>query len=57
MKFVVLILLISLSGCSIIAAHYDSQDPCQQPPYPQFCGASDAPKVIEYDDYIVIEKR
>jgi uncharacterized protein YceK len=42
-KVIVLIILAMLSGC---ATYFDSQDPCQQQPYPSWCGASDNRTVI-----------
>ena len=37
-----------LSGC---ATYFDSQDPCQQEPYPSFCGGAREPiPVIILDD-------
>lgn len=40
------VLLLSLVGCSTVADFYDSQDPCQTKPYPNWCGASDGDSVI-----------
>ena len=43
---ILVVVLLSLTGCSSIANYYDSQDPCQQQPYPSWCGASDKRIVI-----------
>jgi len=32
-----------LSGC---ATYFDSQDPCQQEPYPDFCGSYEEPMPV-----------
>ena len=48
MKALGLIILTMLSGC---ATYFDSQDPCQQEPYPSFCGGAREPiPVIILDD-------
>lgn len=38
MKYILAIVTVCLTGC---ATFYDSQDPCQQEPYPSFCGAGE----------------
>ena len=47
MKLFLTVVVVCLSGCSSIADYYDSQDPCQQQPYPSFCGSSK--RILIYD--------
>jgi hypothetical protein len=52
MKGLGLIILAMLSGC---ATYFDSQDPCQQEPYPDFCGSArePIPVIILDDDWVL----
>jgi hypothetical protein len=46
---VMVLLLALLTGCGyggeplLLGRYFDSQDPCQRPPYPRFCGAASGP--------------
>ena len=56
MKLFLIVVVVCLSGCSSIADYYDSQDPCQQQPYPSFCGAGAKepyPVIIVEDSWIL----
>jgi uncharacterized protein YceK len=46
MKLFLTVVVVCLSGCSSIADYYDSQDPCQRKPYPDFCGSYEEPMPV-----------
>jgi len=55
MKLFLIVVVVCLSGCSSIADYYDSQDPCQQQPYPSWCGTAKEPYpvIIVEDSWIL----